>query len=122
MRIATNPGLGGAHRRLRRVHAWRGRTPSLESRPGDLIDRPRAPHGTSAGDRSARRRLWSRHDAGPARCGIADHVAVRVRAMPATPIGFGVSVPASSRVKVIAVAAGWGLIFAAAFPATGRRS
>ena len=37
-------------------------------------------------------------------------------------IGFGVSVPPSSRAKVIAVAAGWGLICAAAFPATGSQS
>jgi hypothetical protein len=31
-------------------------------------------------------------------------------------------VPAPSRTRVIAVAAGWGLICASAFPATGRRS
>jgi hypothetical protein len=37
-------------------------------------------------------------------------------------IGFGVTVPASSRAKVIAVAAGWGLICASAFPSTRRRS
>jgi len=37
-------------------------------------------------------------------------------------IGFGVSVPPSSRAKVIAVAAGWGLICAAGFPAAGSRS
>jgi hypothetical protein len=49
-------------------------------------------------------------------------LAVRVACDAGDAVGFGVSVPASSRVKVIAVAAGWGLICAAAFPATGRRS
>ena len=49
-------------------------------------------------------------------------LAVRVACDVGDAIGFGVAVPASSRAKVIAVAAGWGLICAAAFPATGRRT
>ena len=49
-------------------------------------------------------------------------LAVRVACDAGDAIGFGVAVPPSSRAKVIAVAAGWGLICAAAFPATGRRS
>lgn len=49
-------------------------------------------------------------------------LAVRVACDAGDAIGFGVSVPSSSRAKVIAVAAGWGVICAAAFPATGRRS
>ena len=44
------------------------------------------------------------------------------RAMPATRSASASRCRASSRAKVIAVAAGWGLICAAAFPATGRRS
>jgi hypothetical protein len=47
--------------------------------------------------------------------------AVRVACDAGDAIGFGLSVPRSSRAKVIAVAAGWGLICASAFPATGRR-
>jgi hypothetical protein len=49
-------------------------------------------------------------------------LAVRVACDAGDAIGFGVAVPASSRAKVITVAAGWGLICAAAFPATGRSS
>jgi hypothetical protein len=49
-------------------------------------------------------------------------LAVRVACDAGDAIGFGVAVSRSSRVKVIAVAAGWGLICASAFPATGRRS
>ncbi len=49
-------------------------------------------------------------------------LAVRVACDAGDAIGFGVSVPRSSRAKVIAVAAGWGLICASAFPAAGRRS
>jgi hypothetical protein len=49
-------------------------------------------------------------------------LAARVACDAGDAIGFGVSVPPSSRAKVIAVAAGWGVICAAAFPATGRRS
>jgi hypothetical protein len=48
-------------------------------------------------------------------------LAVRVACDAGDAIGFGVAVPPSSRAKVIAVAAGWGVICAAAFPATGRR-
>jgi hypothetical protein len=48
-------------------------------------------------------------------------LAVRVACDAGDAIGFGVAVPRSSRAKVIAVAAGWGLICAAAFPSTGRR-
>ena len=48
-------------------------------------------------------------------------LAVRVAFDVGDAIGFGVTVPPSSRAKVIAVAAGWGLICASAFPATGRR-
>jgi hypothetical protein len=49
-------------------------------------------------------------------------LAARVACDAGDAIGFGVLVPRSSRAKVIAVAAGWGLICAAAFPATGSRS
>lgn len=49
-------------------------------------------------------------------------LAARVACDAGDAIGFGVSVPRSSRANVIAVAAGWGAICAAAFPATGRRS
>ena len=49
-------------------------------------------------------------------------LAVRVAFDVGDAIGFGVTVPPSSRAKVIAVAAGWGLICASAFPATGRRA
>ena len=48
-------------------------------------------------------------------------LAVRVACDAGDAIGFGVSVPRSSRAKVIAVAAGWGTVCASAFPATGRR-
>ena len=48
-------------------------------------------------------------------------LAVRVACDAGDAIGFGVAVPPSSRAKVIAVAAGWGVICASAFPATGRR-
>lgn len=48
-------------------------------------------------------------------------LAARVACDVGDAIGFGVAVPRSHRAKVIAVAAGWGLICAAAFPATGRR-
>lgn len=48
-------------------------------------------------------------------------LAVRVAFDVGDAIGFGVTVPPSSRAKVIAVTAGWGLICASAFPATGRR-
>jgi hypothetical protein len=47
-------------------------------------------------------------------------LAVRVACDAGDAIGFGIAVPRSSRVKVIAVAAGWGLICASAFPAAGR--
>ena len=49
-------------------------------------------------------------------------LAVRVACDAGDAIGFGLAVPRSSRAKVISVAAGWGLICASAFPATGRRS
>lgn len=49
-------------------------------------------------------------------------LALRVACDAGDAIGFGVAVPRSSRAKVIAVAAGWGLICASAFPATGRSS
>ncbi len=49
-------------------------------------------------------------------------LAVRVACDVGDAIGFGVSVPPSSRAKVIAVAAGWGLMCAAAFPAARSRS
>ena len=49
-------------------------------------------------------------------------LAVRVACDAGDAIGFGVAVPPSSRAKVIAVAAGWGLICAAGFPAAGSRS
>lgn len=48
-------------------------------------------------------------------------LAARVACDAGDAVGFGVSVPPSSRAKVIAVAAGWGLICAAAFPAAGSR-
>ena len=48
--------------------------------------------------------------------------AFRVASDAGDAIGFGVLVPRSSRAKVIAVASGWGLICASAFPPTGRRS
>ena len=49
-------------------------------------------------------------------------LAARVACDAGDAIGFGVAVPRASRAKVIAIAAGWGLICACAFPATGRRS
>jgi hypothetical protein len=49
-------------------------------------------------------------------------LAVRVACDAGDAIGFGVAVPRSSRAKVIAVAAGWGLICASAFRATGGPS
>jgi hypothetical protein len=49
-------------------------------------------------------------------------LAVRVAFDAGDAIGFGVAVPRSSRAKVIAVAAGWGLICASAFRATGGPS
>ena len=36
-------------------------------------------------------------------------------------VGFGLSVPARSRAKVIAVAAGWGVLCASSLPAARRR-
>ena len=58
----------------------------------------------------------------PSGVALRTALAVRVACDAGDAIGFGVAVPASSRAKVIAVAAGWGLICAAAFLATGRRS
>jgi hypothetical protein len=58
----------------------------------------------------------------PAGAALRTALAVRVACDAGDAIGFGVAVPRSSRAKVIAVAAGWGLICASAFPATGRRS
>ena len=55
---------------------------------------------------------------GPLRAALAARVACDL----GDAIGFGVSVPRSSRAKVIAVAAGWGLACAAAFPAAWSRS
>jgi hypothetical protein len=49
-------------------------------------------------------------------------LAARVACDAGDAIGFGIAVPPSSKVKVIAVAAGWGLVCAAAFAATGSRS
>jgi hypothetical protein len=49
-------------------------------------------------------------------------LAVRVACDAGDAIGFGVAVPQQSRAKVIAVATGWGLICAAAFPTTGQPS
>ena len=49
-------------------------------------------------------------------------LAVRVACDAGDAIGFGVSVPRTARAKVVAVAAGWGVICACAFPATGRPS
>jgi hypothetical protein len=47
-------------------------------------------------------------------------LAVRVACDAGDAFGFGVAVPPSSRAKVIAIAAGWGLICMSAFPAAGR--
>jgi hypothetical protein len=47
-------------------------------------------------------------------------LAVRVACDAGDAVGFGVAVPRSSRAKVIAVAAGWGLICATALAYTGR--
>jgi hypothetical protein len=58
----------------------------------------------------------------PAGTALRTALAVRVAFDVGDAIGFGVSVPASSRTKVIAVAAGWGLICASAFSATGNCS
>ena len=58
----------------------------------------------------------------PSGTALRTALAVRVAFDAGDAIGFGVTVPPSSRAKVIAVAAGWGLICASAFPATGRRS
>ena len=58
----------------------------------------------------------------PSGVALRTALAVRVACDAGDAIGLGVAVPASSRAKVIAVATGWGLICAAAFPATGRRS
>ena len=58
----------------------------------------------------------------PTGAALRTALAFRVACDAGDAIGFGVAVPPSSRPKVIAVAAGWGLICAAAFPTTGRRS
>jgi hypothetical protein len=47
-------------------------------------------------------------------------VAARVACDASDVVAFGLSVPPRSRVKVIAVAAAWGLVCAASYPAAGQ--
>jgi hypothetical protein len=47
-------------------------------------------------------------------------VLVRVACDASDVVAFGLSVPRQSRVKVVAVAAAWGLVCAASYPSAGR--
>jgi hypothetical protein len=54
---------------------------------------------------------------GPLRAAVAARVACDASDV----VGFGLSVPARSRVKVLAAAGGWGLLCATSLRAAGRR-
>jgi hypothetical protein len=56
--------------------------------------------------------------AGPA---LQAAVLARVACDASDVVAFGVAVPAESRAKVVAVAAGWGLLCATSLRAAGRR-
>ena len=57
----------------------------------------------------------------PAGTPLRAAVAVRVLADTVDVVGFGTSVPQQYRARVIAVAAGWGVLCATSLPAAGRQ-
>jgi hypothetical protein len=57
----------------------------------------------------------------PAGLPLRAAVTARVACDASDVVGFGLSVPPRSRVKVVAVAAGWGLLCATSFRSAGRR-
>ena len=85
-------------------------------------DRPARHEESRLGDRARDVVSGTAMMLAPSGSALRAALAVRVAFDAGDAIGFGVSVPPSSRAKVISVAAGWGLICASAFPATRRRS
>ena len=99
------------------------RPQSLARAAGLLQDRPASPATRNLGWAIGARDLVSGASMvlAPPGAPLRAAVVARVACDAGDAIGFGLAVPRSSRVKVIAVAAGWGLICAAALRGTGSR-